>query len=131
MLVLAEYDLEGTILVLLRENGGLSKRDLYTRLQISARELDWYCAPLINQGLIVEVKRENTFGRPPTPLLVAVQPGQTPPTPKLVKTEQMERIRQAYFVEGKSIKQIAREFHHTRRTVRKGIRTEAEYGPVG
>ena len=123
---------EEAILALLRAiPGGISKRDLYTRLVLTARELDRHCAPLIKQGLVVEVKRENTFGRPLTPLLVAVQPGQTPPTPKLVKTEQMERIRQAYFLERKSIKQIAREFHHSKTTVRKGIRTEAEYGPVG
>ena len=32
-----------------------------------------------------------------------------------------KRIRHAYFVDGKSIKQIAREFHHCRRTVRWAI----------
>ena len=116
------------VLALLRGNGGLSKRQIYTRLQISARELDWHCVPLIKQGLIVEVKRENACGRPPTPLLVAVRLGQALPTPKLVKTEQRERIRRAYFLEGKSIKQISREFHHTRRTVRKAIRDVARPG---
>ncbi len=113
------------VLALLRGNGGLSKRQIYTRLQISARELDWHCAPLIRQGLIVEVKRENSIDRPPTPLLVAVQPGRKLPVLEMVKTEEMERIRRAYFLEGMSIKQIAREFHHTHRTVRKAIRDEA------
>ncbi len=122
MLLLAEYDLKGSILALVRGNGGLSKRQLYTRLQIPARLLDQLCAPLIKQCLVIEIKRENTLGRPLTPLLVAVQPGRALPVPKLVKTERTERIRQAYFQEGKSIKQISREFHHTRRTVRKAIR---------
>ena len=34
----------------------------------------------------------------------------------------MERIRQAYLLERKGIKQIAREFHHSKTTVRKAIR---------
>ncbi len=113
------------VLVLLRGNGGLSKRQIYTRLQISARELDWHYAPLIKQGLIMEVKRENACGRPPTPLLVAVKLGQKLLMPEMVKTERTEGIRKAYFLEGKSIKQISREFHHTRRTVRKAIRDGA------
>lgn len=115
MLVLAKYD----ILTLVSGNGGLSKRQLYTRLQIPARLLDQLCAPLIKQGLIVEVNRENTFGRPLTALLVAVQPGQILPTPPMGKTE---GIRQAYFLEGKSIKHIVRELHHSKTTVRKAIR---------
>ena len=119
------------VLALVRGNGGLSKRQIYTRLQISARELDWHCVPLIRQGLIIEVKRENVRGRPPTPLLVAVQPGQKLPMPEMVKTEREERIRQAYFMEGMSIKQISREFHHTRRTVRKAIRDVAGTGVLG
>ena len=40
-------------------------------------------------------------------------PGQALPMPR------DERIRQAYFVEGKGIKQIAKELHHHRKTVRK------------
>lgn len=114
--------LQETILATLRNNGGLSKRDLYTRLRISAQELDWHCAPLIKQRLLIEVMRENSIGRPLTPLLVAVQPGQALPVPKLVKTERTERIRQAYFLERKSIKRIAREFHHSKTTVRRAIR---------
>lgn len=116
------YDLEETILSLLRDNGGMSRRDLYTRLNLSPRELGWYCDPLVRQGLIREVKRENGRGRPPTPLLVAAQPGEPLPEPK---PDKMERIRQAY-LEGKGIKQIAREFHHATRTVRKAIRMESE-----
>ena len=112
------YDLEETILSLLGDNGGLSKRALYIRLGISPWELDWHCAPLTKQGLIREVKRENSFrGRPPTPLLVAAKPGEPLPEPK---PDKMERIRQAY-LEGKGIKRIAREFHHSTGTVYKAI----------
>jgi len=110
---------EEILALLERSAGGLSKRDVYTRLCISPRELDWYCSPLIKKGLIFEVRRENTRGRPLTPLLVAA--GQALPMPKMVKTEQMERIRQAYFLEGKSRKQIARKLHHDRKTVREAI----------
>jgi len=105
------YDLEETILSLLGNNGGLSKRDLYTYLVISPRELDPHCASLVRQGLIREVKRENGRGRPPTPLLVAVRPGELLPEPK---PDKMERIRQAYS-EGKGIKQIATELHHSKK----------------
>jgi len=118
------YDLEETILTILRENRGLSKRDLYTRLSISPWELDWHLAPLVKQGLIREVKRENGRGRPLTPLLVAgpvrIQ------EESIVQVDRDERIRQAYFLEGKGIKWIARELHHSCQTVRKAIRTEGE-----
>ncbi len=129
--VRAADHLRETILDILRSNGGMSKRDLYARLQISARELDWHCAPLIKQHLVVEIERESTRGRPLTPLLVAVQPGQTLPPPKMGKAE---RIRQAYYQEGKGIKRIMREYHHSKRTVRKAIQrplvTVAEREPV-
>jgi hypothetical protein len=36
--------------------------------------------------------------------------------------DQREQIRRAYFIEGKSIRQIARERHHDRRTIRKALR---------
>jgi hypothetical protein len=117
------YDLEETILSLLGNNGGLSKRDLYTYLVISPRELDPHYASLVRQGLIREVKRENGRGRPATPLLVIVRPGDPLPEPK---PDKMELIRQAYFVEQKNITQIATELHHSKKTIRKAIRMEAE-----
>lgn len=40
----------------------------------------------------------------------------------MLKVDQLEQIRRAYFIDGKSIHQIAREGHHHRRTVRKAIR---------
>jgi len=39
----------------------------------------------------------------------------------MVKVDEKERIRRAYFLQRKSIRQIARELHHGRRTVRKAI----------
>jgi hypothetical protein len=112
------------ILALIRKSPeGMSKRTLSTRLCISRQELDWHCRPMIAKGLIVEVKRETTFGRTPTPILVAA--GQEPPALRMVKTEQAERIRHAYFAEKKGIKQIARELHHSKTTVRRAIRSDA------
>jgi len=40
----------------------------------------------------------------------------------VLKVDQKEQIRRAFFFEGKSIRQIARERHHDRRTVRAAIR---------
>jgi len=109
------------ILALLRKTPeGISKRDLYTRLALTAHQLDQYCAPLIKQGLIIEVKRLNR-SRPLTPLLLAVGSGQQLPLSPVVDRD--DRIRHAYLVEGKGIKRIARGFHHSRETVRKALST--------
>jgi transposase len=40
---------------------------------------------------------------------------------EMIKVEERERIRRAYYHEEKSIRQIAREMHHSRATVRKAI----------
>ena len=40
----------------------------------------------------------------------------------MLKVDQIEEIRRAYFIEGKGICRIAREGHHDRRTVRKALR---------
>ena len=110
------------ILAMLREHPeGMAKNKLYSRLGISAQELEWQCRALIEQGLVVEVKRESFRGRPLSPLLAAVQPGLMLPSPELARTEKFERIRKAHFVEGKSIREIAREFHHDRRTIREAL----------
>ena len=114
--------LDEKILALLRKHPeGLPRRKFSSGFQIPVQEVDQYLAPMIKQGKVVEIKRENTRGRPLSPLLVVIEPGQTLPEPKMAKAEQRDRIRQAYFVEGKSIKRIAREFHYCRRTVRKAI----------
>lgn len=39
----------------------------------------------------------------------------------MVKVDEKERIRRAYFLQRKSIRQIERELHHSRKTVRKAI----------
>ena len=39
----------------------------------------------------------------------------------MIQVEDREQIRRAYFVEGKSIRQIARELGHSRPTVRQAI----------
>lgn len=40
----------------------------------------------------------------------------------MLKVEDIKRIRQAYYREGKSIRQIAREQHHTHRVIRQALR---------
>lgn len=110
--------LDQAILALLKRKGGLGKPEVCRRLNISIQELHWRCAPLIKQGLVVEVRRENGRGRPLTPLLVTLEPGQEPPP--MMRTEKMERIRQAY-LEGKSIEQIRVELHHHRKTVKRAL----------
>lgn len=110
--------LDERVMALLKASGGLSKRDLYYRLGISARELEWHLSPLLKQGLVIEVKRPNR-SRPLTPLLLAVEPGQQLPLSPVVDRD--EQIRHAYFVEGRGIKQIAREFQHSKRTVRDAL----------
>jgi transposase len=40
----------------------------------------------------------------------------------VLKVDQKEQIRRAFYIEGKSIRQVAREQHHDRRTVRAAIR---------
>jgi len=115
--------LEDKILDYLKKHPeGLPRRRVSASFQISVQEVGWYMSRLIKKGFAVEIKRENTRGRNPTPLLVALEPGQVLPKPEMAKTAQIERIRLAYFVERKSIKQVAREFHHCRRTVRRAIR---------
>jgi hypothetical protein len=66
----------------------------------------------------MEVKREAWEGHI-TPLFLIA--GAKIPEQKMVKTETYERIRQAYFVEGKSANWIAQEYHHHWSTVRKAI----------
>ena len=114
--------LEEEILTILRKSPlGLSKRELYRRLGVSARELDYHCAPLVERGLIREVKRETLRGRP-TPLLVA---GPTRIPKELTVNPKKERIRQAFCLEHKRIRQIASELHCCRKMVRRVIYGEA------
>ena len=43
------------------------------------------------------------------------------------KVDEIERIRRAYYVEGKSMRQIERELHHSRHTIKKALE-QAEAG---
>ena len=115
------YHLGERILELLsKKPQGMTRRDLAMRLQVPVREVNWHLGQLIRRQQVISVKRENTRGRSRSPLFLIA--GAEIPQEKMVKTERDERIRHAYFAERKSIKQIAREFHHDRRTVRRAIK---------
>jgi hypothetical protein len=112
--------LDERILELLRKKPqGVSRRDLSTRLQVPVGELKWNLNQLIERQQAIAVIRENTRGRPPSPLLFIA--GAEIAEEKVVKIERDDRIRQAYFIEGWSIKQIKRELHHDKRTIRRAI----------
>src|ERR687891_84772 len=57
---------------------------------------------------------------PPEPVPVGWEKFQQPEV-GVLKVDQREQIRRAYFIEGKSIRQIALEGHHHRRTVRQAL----------
>jgi len=109
------------ILELLRKKPqGVSRRDLATRLWIPVWELNWHLKQFIESQQVIAVERENTRGRPPSPLYFIA--GVEIPEDKKVKTPRDDRIRQAYFIEGWSIKRIKRELHHDKKTIRRAIR---------
>jgi len=113
--------LDDQILVFLKEHPeGLPRRKLIERFVIPGCEVNHYLGKLIGKGLVLQVRQENAKGRPLTPLYFVAENG-PPPAPRMEKTERDERIRHDYFVEGKGIKQIARELHHDKRTVRAAI----------
>ena len=112
--------LDERILELLRKNPqGLTRSGLSMRLQVYVRELNRYLDRLIRKQQVTAVKRENTRGRPRGPLLLIA--GAEIPEEKMVKEERDKRIRQAYFMEGWSIKRIKRELHHNTRIIRRAI----------
>ena len=104
----------------------ITRAKICARLQVSMYEVEWYLTALVKKGYVVSVERENWLGRPQSPLLLIA--GLPLPKAKKNKAEEMERIRHAHFAEGKSIKCIAREFHHDRRIIRRAIR---ELVPAG
>jgi len=109
-----------SILEPLRKNPqGVSRRDLSTRLQVPIEELKAHLKQLIERQQVIAVRRENTRGRPPSPLLFIA--GAEIPEEMAVKIERDDRIRQAHFIEGWSIKRIKRELHHDKRTIRRAI----------
>jgi transposase len=44
----------------------------------------------------------------------------------MIKVDKIERIRQAYYREGKSMRQIEREYHHSRHTIKKALGSPEE-----
>jgi transposase len=44
----------------------------------------------------------------------------------MIKVDKIERIRRAYYMEGKSMRQIAREYHHSRHTIKKALASPEE-----
>ena len=108
------------VLELLRNNPqGMAKRDLSARLKVPIWIINLYLNPLIEKQQVIAVIRENTRGRPLTPLWFIA--GAEIPEMKVVKVERDDRIRQAHFIEGWSIKRIKRELHHDKRTIRRAI----------
>ena len=39
----------------------------------------------------------------------------------MLKVDKIEQIRRAYYVDGKSLRQIEREYHHSYRTIKKAL----------
>ncbi|RLC61966.1 MAG: hypothetical protein DRI01_07660 [Chloroflexi bacterium] len=98
---------------------GVTRTRIAASFQIMVIEVQRYLTRFKEKGLVFETRRESIRGRPAGSLIFAT--GQTPPGMKAVATERDERIRHAYFVEGKSIKQIKRELHHDKRIIRRAI----------
>jgi hypothetical protein len=109
---------EQIVNTLKRKPAGLTRSGLSMYLEAPVKELQWYLDSLVKNGQIIEVTREAWEGHI-TPLFLIA--GAQIPEQKRVKTEMYERIRQAYFVEGKSANWIVQEYHHHWRTVRKAI----------
>jgi hypothetical protein len=101
---------------------GLTRARIAASFQIMVIEVQRYLTRFKEKGLVFEIRRESIRGRPAGSLFFAT--GQTAPNIKAVATERDDQIRHAYFEERKSIKQIAREFHHDKRTVRRVVRAE-------
>ena len=107
------------VLEILRNNPqGMARRDLSARLKVPVWIINLYLNPLIESQHVIAVRRENTRGRPLTPLFFIA--GTEIPEEQKVKTPRDDRIRQAY-KEGWSIKRIKRELHHDKRTIRRAI----------
>jgi len=83
--------LDERILELLRKKTqGMTRSDLSTYLQVPVREITFYLNPLIERQQVIAVRRENTYGRPISPLLLIA--GTTIPEEKKVREERGERI---------------------------------------
>jgi len=109
---------ERVLEILRNKPQGMARRDLSARLKVPVWIINLYLNPLIERQQVITVRRENTRGRPLTPLFFIA--GTEIPEEQKIKTPRDERIRQAY-KEGWSIKRIKRELHHDKRTIRRAI----------
>lgn len=114
------YLKEHIVNTLKRKPQGMTRADLSMYLEVPVKEMQWHLDSLLKINRIVQVKRESYEGSPPTPLFFVA--GAKIPEQKMVKTEMYDRIRQAYFEEGKGTEWIAREYHHSLHTVYRAIR---------
>ncbi len=115
-----EAYMEGRILsALKRSNTGLPQSTIAHLLQVPVKEAQYYLEKLVKENKIIMVERESWCGCTTTPLYYLT--GAVTAVPKKVRTEIYEKIRRAYFVEGKKKYQIAAELHHDYNTVCKAI----------
>jgi len=116
------YLKEHVVNVLKRKPEGMTRKCLARYVQVSVKELQWYLDSLVKDKRLIEVKRESYGGYPPTPLYFIA--GAQIPEQKKEKTEKYAEIRRLYYEERKSRKQIAREHHHSLRTIHRAIHSD-------
>ena len=120
---------EERILALIKKRPGISRREICHRLILLVKQAESSLKKLVDRGLAVEVRRRRPKGRPPAPLYFPADN-----CPEEVREEVRQagdrdkRIRHAYFVEGKSIKRVAKELQCSRETVRSVIGTPRPKG---
>ncbi len=120
--VLQKIWLDEHILELLRKKPqGMTRSDLSMRFQVPVGKLQWHLDQLKIRKHVIAVKRENIRGRPRGLLFFIA--GAEIPEERNIRAELDERIRQAYFVDGWSIKRINRELHHDKRIIRRAIKS--------
>lgn len=115
---------ERILKILSQKPQGISRRGLIAQLRISVTELQWHLDNLQREQRIVRVTRELQLGRVSTLIFMA---GDRIPEQKVVKGEIYENIRRAYFEQGKSTPQIAREYHHSQTTICQAIHSDPRY----
>jgi len=116
---------EERILALIKRCPGISRREICHRLILLVKQAESSLKKLADRGLVVEVRRRRPKGRPLSPLYF---PADKCPEEFRRADDRDERIRHAYFVEGKSIRQVAKEFHCGKETVRSVIGTPRPKG---
>ena len=113
------YLKEHILRILRRKPEGMTRAEMTSYLEVSVKELQGYLDSLLKEKRIVQFDREGYGGYPPTPLFFIA--GAKLPEQKHVRMEVFAAIRQLYFEEGKTTKQIAQERHCSPRTVNYAI----------